>query len=184
MSWRAVFITALIAAALAGYSLLTRREADTLTDQPAPAQPGYYLNDASIIETDATGAPRLKLVANTINQNLADDSITLQQVTLNYQNAADRRWLLTAEQGHLVNGSRAISFTGNVHIRPLAPASSPVSLRTETLNVDTERQTASAPGRVNIEMDHQQLTAVGLKYDLKRQKLQLESQVHGQFNAN
>lgn len=181
MSWRALLLTVLIAALLAGYSVLTRRGGSQFTEQPAPAQPGYYLRDATVTETDATGAAHLRLHADQIAQNPADDSIQLTQVTLNYQSAPDARWRLTAHQGHLPAQSRTIQFSGAVEIRPQQPAANEVILRTETLSVDTLHNIARAPGRVNLEMDQQRLTAIGLKYDLKRQTLQLESMLHGQF---
>lgn len=183
MPWRAVFITALIAALLAVYGLWSRRGGDGLVERPAAAQAGYYLQDASVTETDASGAARFKLHATQITQNPSNDSIDLQQVQLDYQSAPDSQWLLTAERGHLVTGSRVIDFTGNVNITPKPPSDNQIELHTETLSIDTENNMATAPDKVDFAMDRQYLNAVGLKYDLKRQKLQLESRVHGQFQA-
>lgn len=184
MSWRNLLMMLAIAGLLAVYSVFTKRSADVLTDQPAPAQPGYYLRDAVVTETDATGNARLKLHAAQIAQSPADDSIKLQQVQLNYQTAPDVSWLLTANRGNLPAQSRTIEFRGAVVVKPVPPTTNNIVLRTETLSVDTLNNLAHAPGRVNVEMDTQQMTAVGLKYDLKRQTLQLESKVHGQFQPN
>ncbi|MGE0114789.1 MAG: LPS export ABC transporter periplasmic protein LptC [Steroidobacteraceae bacterium] len=183
MSWRTVLITAVIAILLAGYGLLTHRKEDELTITPAPAQPGYYLHEAIVTETDASGAARLKLHASRIAQNPADNSIELQQVTLDYQSDPNARWLLTANRGHLAAGSHTINFFGAVNIKPQNQTDNQIELRTETLSVDTLNNIATAPGKVSIDMDQQRLTAVGLKYDLKRQTLQLESRLHGQFQA-
>jgi LPS export ABC transporter protein LptC len=182
MPWRAVFISVLIAVALAGYSLLTRND-NELTDTPAPAQPGYYLKQASIIETDASGAARLKLQAAQIVQNLADDSISMQQVSVISRSEDGTDWLLTANQGQLPANSKTVSFSGDVYVRPQNAQLQRPQIRTEALSINTEQNLATAPGRVSFELDQQHLTAVGLKYDLKRQKLKLNSQVHGQFQA-
>lgn len=168
MPWRSVFITALIAALLAVYGLWSRRGGDDLTDRPAPTQAGYYLLNAIVTETDASGAARFKLHANQINQNPTNESIDLQQVQLDYQSAPDAQWLLTAERGHLVTGSRIIDFIGNVDIKPQGESDNPVELHTELLSVDTANNVAIAPGKVKFEMDREYLTAFGLKYDLKR----------------
>jgi LPS export ABC transporter protein LptC len=181
MNWRPVLLVALIAAMLASYGVLVHRSDQVPAETAAPVRPGYYLRDATVTETDATGAPRMKLHADRITQNPADDSIALDQVTLNYQSDAATRWLLTANQGHVAAGSRTIQLTSAVYIKPLDPASNPVELRTEALSIDTGNNIATAPGKVNIQMDQQHLTATGLKYDLKRQTLKLQSQVHGQF---
>jgi lipopolysaccharide export system protein LptC len=184
LGWRAVLITAVIAVLLAGFGLWSRRGGDDVHIGPAPAQPGYYLQNAIVTETDASGAARFKLRADQINQHPQDESIDLQTVKLDYRSAPDALWLLTANHGHLVSGSRVINFTGNVNITPQAPSDNRVELHTETLSMDTENNIATAPGKVTFKMDQQILSAVGLKYDLKRQTLQLESRVHGQFQAH
>jgi lipopolysaccharide export system protein LptC len=183
VAWRTVLLIALIAVLLAAYSLWSRRSGDELHDRPAPAQAGYYLRNATVTETDATGAARFKLRANTINQNPADQSIDMAQVQLNYQSGPDALWLLTAERGHLASGSRVIDFSGNVNIKPQQPSDNRVELQTEALSIDTANNIAAAPGKVRFQMDREHLTAFGLKYDLKRQTLRLESRLHGQFQA-
>jgi LPS export ABC transporter protein LptC len=182
MPWRALIFTFLIAALLAAYGVLVRRP-DQLVDTPAPAQSGYYLQHAIVTETDASGAAHLKLRADQIVQDPRDNSIDLQQVTLNYQSDADSHWLLTAHQGHVPAGSRVLHFSGAVLIKPQNPADNAPELHTEMLSVDTANNIATASSRVNLTMNQQRLTAIGLKYDLKRQTLKLESQVHGQFQA-
>jgi LPS export ABC transporter protein LptC len=182
--WRAVLIIALIAVILAAFGVWSQRDGDDLRVAPAPVQPGYYLKSAVVTETDASGAARFKLHAQQINQNPKDESVDLQQVQLDYRTAPDTLWLLTADRGHLVGGSRVIDFTGNVHIKPQAPSSNRVELNTELLSMDTEKNIATAPGKVRFAMDGQSLNAVGLKYNLKRQTLQLESALHGQFQAH
>jgi lipopolysaccharide export system protein LptC len=181
LQWRTVLLIAVIAVILAGFGLWSQRDGSDLHVGPVPAQPGYYLKDAVVTETDATGAPRFKLRAQQINQNPKDESVDLQTVQLDYRSDPDSLWLLTADHGHLVGGSRVIDFTGNVNIKPQAPSDNLIELQTETLSMDTEHNIATAPGKVIFKMDQQVLNAVGLKYNLKRQKLQLESGLHGQF---
>ncbi|MGD9841468.1 MAG: LPS export ABC transporter periplasmic protein LptC [Steroidobacteraceae bacterium] len=181
MRRRSTLITTAIAAALAGYILVSRQAGDELTDVRAPEQPGYYLKQATIIETAADGTPRMKLQAAEIVQNLHDDSISMQQVVLNYRSEDNNPWLLSADQGRLPANSKAIDFSGNVYIRPQDDSQQGTEIRTDTLNIDTENNLATTPGQVEFVMDQQQLTAVGLKYNLKRQTLQLHSQVHGTF---
>jgi len=184
LRWRGVLLIAVIAVILAAFGLWSQRDGADLRVGPAPAQPGYYLRSAVVTETDANGAPRFKLHAERIDQNPTDQSVELQQVQLDYRSAPDALWLLTADRGHLPGGSRVIDFTGNVHIKPVQPTTNRVELNTETLRVDTENNLATAPGKVRFTMDGQYINAVGLKYNLKRQTLQLESALHGQFQAH
>jgi LPS export ABC transporter protein LptC len=90
--------------------------------------------------------------------------------------------LLTAKQGSLKQGSRVVTFNGDVELRPQGPnVKTPVTLRTNQLSVDTQHNSALAPGQVSITMNRQTLTAVGLRADLQRQTIRLDSQVHGEF---
>lgn len=183
MQWRSILATTAIAAGLAGYILVARQSGDELTEVKAPAQPGYYLKQATIIETGKDGSPRLKLQAARINQNMADNSITLQQVVVNYRSEDDTPWILTADQGQLPASARSVHFTGNVFIRTEDARLQRPEIRTAQLSIDTENSQATAPGEVDFAMDQQKLSGIGLKYDMKRQKLQLNSQVHGNFLA-
>ncbi len=182
MPWRPLFITVVIAVLLAAASVLMRRS-DELLDTAAPEQPGYYLKDAVLTDTDATGAARLRLRAAGIRQNPVDDSMDAQQVALDYQIKPDAQWLLTADHGHVPAASRTVSFHGNVIIKPADAQTAQVTMHTDTLLVDTLDNLATAPGKVVIEMQRDRLTGVGLQADLKQQQVRIESQVHGQFSA-
>lgn len=181
MRWRALLITAVVAVLLAAFSVLMRRS-DELLDTAAPEQSGYYLQDAVVTDTDASGATRMRLRAANIKHNPADDSIDATQVALDYQIGPDAQWLLTADSGHVPSASRSITFKGNVLIKPANEQTTPVTMRTDTLMVDTLNNLASAPGTVIIDMHQSRLTGVGLKADLKQQQVRIESQVHGQFS--
>ena len=183
MQWRSTLATTTIAAAMAGYILVARQSGDELSEVKAPAQPGYYLNQATIIETGKDGNPRLKLQAARINQNMTDNSITLQQVMVNYRSEDATPWILTADQGQLPASAKIVHFTGNVFIRTEDERLLRPEIRTAELSIDTENYLATAPGEVDFVMDEQKLSGIGLKYDMKRQKLQLNSQVHGKFLA-
>lgn len=181
MPWRALFIIVVVAIVLAAFGVLMQRS-DELLDTAAPEQPGYYLQEAVVTDTDASGAARMRLRAASIKHHPADDSIDAQQVALDYQIAPDAQWLLTAERGHVPAASRAITFSGNVIVQPANEHTMPVTMRTDTLAIDTLNDLASAPGKVIIEMNQRRLTGIGLKADLKQQQVRIESQVHGQFS--
>ncbi len=182
MRWRTLLIVAVIAVVLVAASVLMERP-DELLDTAAPEQPGYYLRDAVVTDTDASGAPRMRLHAAGIRQNQSDDSITAERVTLDYQSAPDAQWLLTADNSHVPAASRTITFSGNVLVRPASEQTAAVTMRTETLTIDTLENLASTPGPVVIEMHQSRLSGTGLKADLKQQQVRIESQVHGQFRT-
>jgi len=108
----------------------------------------------------------------------------LQDIALNYLSNTGTPWLLTAQHGSLEQSTRVVTFNGDVELRPQGSRiTTPVTLRTDQLSIDTEHNLAVAPGQVSILMNRQTLTAVGLQADLQRQTIRLMSQVHGEFNS-
>lgn len=179
--WQWLGLVVLCGVLAVSYSVLTDRGGrDTAAAQTE--QQGYYVKQATIIETSDTGEAQWTLHAETITQNLRDDSIALQGVRVDYMPQPDRHWLLTADGGHIPPASRIIEFRGNVLVRP-ADDERALALRTGSLRIDTEHSIASTAAEVIVEMNRQRLSARGLRADLKGDALRLESRVHGRFDV-
>lgn len=178
--WQWLGLVALCGILAIGYSVLTDRGTREAQTPPAEQQ-GYYVKDATIIDTGVTGQAQWTLKAAVIEQNLRDDSISLRDVQVDYAPELDKRWLLSADSGYIPPDSRVIDFNGNVLVRP-ADQEPAFALRTSTLRVDTQQSIASTKSDVVVEMNRQHLGARGLWADLKRESVRLESKVHGEFN--
>ena len=103
MNWRWISLAALLAALVIGYGAL-------------PEQPGYYLQDAVITQTHQDGSVSLRLIANRIEQQRRDDSISLDTVRVNYFQASSgqspqREWLLNARKGFVPANFRVVSWS-------------------------------------------------------------------------
>ena len=181
MQWRSQLATIMISTALAGYLVISSHTNQAIKELPAPKQPGYYLNQATLVETGIDGDTRIKLHAARVLQNTESDDIKLEQVKVNFHSEDGTPWLLTAAQGQLATQSTTVQFEGDVLIRAEDEALQRPKIHTETLAIDTERSIASTAGPVNFVMDQQQVSGVGLEYDIKRQKLQLHAHVYGKF---
>ena len=83
MSWRWVSIAALLGALVIGFGVLSGGSSESHLMGELPKQPAYYLKDAVITQTDEAGAPSIKLVASTIEQQPNDNSIGLYRVRVN-----------------------------------------------------------------------------------------------------
>src|SRR5262245_13442405 len=99
MNWRWISLAALLAALVIGYGALVERNPAPTANDAQAEQPGYYLQDAVITQTQENGSVSLRLIANRIEQRRRDDSIELQTVRVNYFQSPQREWLLTARQG-------------------------------------------------------------------------------------
>jgi lipopolysaccharide export system protein LptC len=184
MSWRWVSITALLAAVVVSYGIFTGQSSeDGLATGDERPQPGYYLRDAVITDTQADGSPAVRLAARRIEQNPMDDSIALEDVDVDYLALENRHWRLTADSGSVPGGSSTITFSGNVVLEGRDQPESAV-IRTDSLSVDTEKSIASTQAPVSIEIAGHRVNARGMRADLETNRVELESQVHGRFAPN
>jgi LPS export ABC transporter protein LptC len=160
----------------------------------APLQSGYYMTDASIVQTGPDGLPMYTMRADSIRQNPADETLRLRHLELDYRattpdTALKRTWKLTARQGdmsHQDDASQAatrIDLSGNVELvgQPLSKHDPLVRLRTQRLSMDTQTEIVRTAEKVNFIWGDSELTGTGLTVDLKAETIKLESQVNGRL---
>jgi LPS export ABC transporter protein LptC len=175
MNWRWISIAALLAALVAGYGALVRRDATQVTLSDTERAPSYFLRSAIITQTEKDGTPGLRLTAERIDQASAGASIVLSTVHVDFLRTRDRQWMLTAKEGLIPPNSRIVEFSGDVHLRPV-DSKTPTFLRTNALSVDTERQVAySTTSPVNIRFGKLDMTVERFEADLNTEKVKLES---------
>lgn len=182
MNSRWFWFVAVLGALAVTYAVLTHDDTrSTPADTRAP-QPGYYLQDAVIVETGPDGKPRVKLAARAIAQNAMDNSIGLTDVRVDYTGDTDKHWLLTAQKGYVPPDSQSIDFAGDVQIQDVTTQKeSTPRATTDHLELDMRKNVARTDAPVQIMFGPHELSARGLWADLKGETLRLESQVNGHF---
>jgi LPS export ABC transporter protein LptC len=183
MGWRWISIAALLAALVVGFGVLSKRGSDTTVVEATAQQPAYYLKDAVITETLPDGSPKYRLIANSIEQQSENESISLKTVRLEYFKVPDKRWLLSSDRGFVPAQSRTIQFLGDVDLRPLdGPAAT--FLKTEELTVDTDKNLAyTTTSPVVMRFGGYSMTVRRFEADLNTEKVRMES-VHGRSEAS
>lgn len=182
MKWRVIVMVALGVTLLASYGLLTRREDDGPVTRAAAREPGWYLRDATLTDTDAGGASQVVLRAAYIQQDASTNNVELEQVNLVYS-GEQGAWNLDAARGHVPANSRRIDFSGDVVVRPQGTTTHPITLRGETLSVDTTSNIATSADFVTTEMNGQRLTGKGMRADLNRQQVRFAEEVEGTLQS-
>ena len=175
-------IVAFIAALLIGYAFVNRGgDNDFVDNVPVGRLEDYYLQNAEIVETDDSGKQRLRYLAAEATRNARDDAIQMKMVRIDYairgndsrhDNSATR-WVLTADTGVQLREQDPITLEGDVTARSTGARN--VSLSTESLEVDVEKQTATSVGPVAIDIDGQTVAGRGLSVDLPRERFQLRN---------
>lgn len=189
MTRRIFLILTLIA--VAAVILFARRDRPDELPSTARAgqqpQPGYFMTDASVVQTGPDGLPMYRMHADRIQQNPADLTVRLENLRLNYRVATSRalarEWTLTAKQGDMPQAATRIELAGDVEILGLpqvgAAGTPPATIRTSKLSVDMKANRVSTAEPVEIAWGEQRrLTAKGLQVDLKAQTVKLESKIN------
>jgi LPS export ABC transporter protein LptC len=181
MNWRWISLAALLAALVIGYGALVERNPAPTADSGQAEQPGYYLHDAIITQTQKDGSVSLRLVANRIEQQHRDDSIALHTVRVDYFQSPEKEWLLTARRGFVPANFRVVQLFGDVELRP-ADAQPTAFLRTDALAIDTQTNVAySLASPVHLRFGQHAMVVKHFRADLNSEKIRLES-VNGRFD--
>lgn len=142
---------------------------------------GYYVRSAVLSGTGPDGRILYRVTTAAAEQNLADGSIAMREVAVNYSPPGDLPWALTAERGHIPPDRNIIELSGDVVINAVAPDSPPLSIRTDYLELDPDAYIARTNSGVAVERSRNTLRARGMRVYLKQDRLQLETEVQGQF---
>jgi LPS export ABC transporter protein LptC len=182
MIWRILF--ALVSLTALGALLYLRQAdsngADLLPGEPLNTEPGYVAIHGDLVETGDNGHPMYRLDADRIEQPTPQGLIYLTNPRLDFQPEPNNHWTITAFQGELPQEAQSADLSGNVHAEG-RPGGSDQLMRIDSdlLHLDMPDQIAATPSKVTAQWKGMTLTARGMRYDMKRNALELKSDVHG-----
>jgi lipopolysaccharide export system protein LptC len=145
--------------------------------------PSPYLRAVQLEDFDAEGRLRLRVEAARIELDPVDESITLDDLALDYLPHPAQTWHVTAHHGQTPKGFAVVELRGDVvlsGLRDREPRNATV--RTERLTFDTTTQIARSGEPVRVEIGRHTVEASGFVANMKQETLRLESRVHGQFS--
>ena len=142
------------------------------------AEPGYVAISADLIETGTDGLEQFRLRAERIEQATPTSDVMLSNPQFQHQGRS--AWTLTAQNGVMPPDTQQLELSGNVQVSG-ALGTAPISIRTESLNVDLRQQKLDTLAAVSIDWGRNRLSATGLRADMKSDSLRLESHIHGEF---
>ena len=142
---------------------------------------GYYMKRASLIGTGDDGAVLYRLNAESVTQNIKQGAVDLVDVHVIYDPETEVAWDLRADTGHMPPDSSVVQLIGNVVASTIDEIDSPMTIRTEFLELDIETYTADTPRRVTLDQEANRVVATGMRADFKADRLQLLADVNGKF---
>jgi LPS export ABC transporter protein LptC len=171
---------AIVAGAWLAYGVLIGGDEDEFESAAADDERGYYVNAATLTEFGPDGAPRIVLHADSIEQRLADQSVLLSNLELDYQTAEAGAWTVTAAQGRMPAAATALLLSGDVLVTGHEARGAAV-IRTDQLSYDTVTSVIQTAEPVSVQFGPHSLQGRGLHVVLNDGTLRLESNVHGRF---
>ena len=181
MIWRILF--ALISLTALG-ALLYLRQSDSANDvsvvQGLPPEPGFVATHGDLVETGENGHPLYRLDADRIEQPSPQGTIYLTSPRLDYQTDTNDHWTLTAQQGELPQDAQYADLSGTVHAegRPNG-TDGLMRIDTDTLHLDMPLQIVTTTAKVKVNWAGRSLSGRGMRFEMKRNFLELQSDVQG-----
>jgi LPS export ABC transporter protein LptC len=163
------------------YILLSGRGEDAVEFGGAKEQRGYYVTDATLTEMGPDGKRRIVVRARNIEQQLPDQSVELDDLSLDYLTRDAGKWHVTAKSGHMPPDRRSLLLSGDVVITG-AEARGTAVIRTDRLEYDVDGGIVQTAEPVSVRFGDHELSGRGLVVRLNEGALKLESNVHGRFN--
>jgi LPS export ABC transporter protein LptC len=148
-----------------------------------------YMRDFKLTAMNTDGKPGYTLRAHEFNHYNDQDIATLQQPVIHLEHA-NSNWRLSAQDGEINDTQNAIVLYKNVVMQQLPgqtvanhTAQPGVRLRTERLDIDTNKQLVTSDQLTQIDYKHISLSSHGIRLDNLKGQLDLLAEVTGVYAA-
>jgi lipopolysaccharide export system protein LptC len=127
--------------------------------------PKYVVSDFTAVETDSTGRPTRRLVAQQLREYLAEDlgELDLPRLTL-FDRDGGPPWEISSQRGFLLNHNDEVHLVERVRMdRTGTAATRSFRLTSTEMRVWPKREYAQGDQPVRLESDRDWLTATGMR---------------------
>lgn len=143
--------------------------------------PDYHFLAPRITRFGADGLLALDLRAASAVHFEDDDSVALEQLSVDYRTDTGDLWHLTAARGSAPMSGDVLLLEGAVRVaRPRADGGA-LELTTERLTLATRSQRLTTDSPVEMREGNSRMSAVGLDADLSAERIRFTSAVRGSY---
>lgn len=163
-------------------------------DVSAPQQaeikifPHSYITDVEVRQYDRDGGIHYQMNTPLIRRFQVKDSPSEQDYSLFetpvfmlVNNPQKPGWFVTAQEGRLDNNDTWFTLTHEVLARQTSEKQGETTITTSDLRLNTQEQFAETSKAVTMRAAKSQITAVGMRADMKREHIELLSNVKGTY---
>lgn len=146
-----------------------------------------FMSDVVAIKMDNAGFPRNVLFSPTFHYYRTQDAVTIDKprMLINPDKLHVGSWIITADQAIALLTNKTIHLYGNVHITRNKNRHSPkTKFLTSALTIEPNANKAYTQQKVTIIQPGNNLTAKGLRANLKTGVISFVSNASGEFDPN
>lgn len=163
---------------------------DAVAPQQAPIKvfPQTYVVDVEMRQYDREGNIRYQMNTPLIRRfqvkdNASDNDYSLftTPVFILVNNPLKPGWFVTAQEGRLDNNDTWFTLTQEVLARQISEKQGETTISTSDLRLNLQDQFAETGKAVTMRAAKSQITAVGMRADMKREHIELLSNVKGTY---
>jgi len=144
--------------------------------------PDYFMENFKITVYSPNGAPAYHLDAAHMNHFPDDDTMTMQQLKLDYRDEKNQSWISTADSGVAYQNIDVLQLDGNVRLEGQGTKTEQaITITTDSLRIDFSRKRASTEAMVKIFNKNSSITAKGMDVDMANGNLSLMSDARGHY---
>ena len=184
LNLRNVFFFVLLLSAALGTWVVSRTPpvSSANADGPTNLPLGYYLNNAVLLGTNTEGRVYYRVFAGRVQRAIASADLVLTDVRVEYEPETDIHWSMTARQASAPSERGYIDFEHDVRLSTLSTSDTrPTVIETDALRLHTESGVASSDQHVAIRQGNAEFEATGMRAELDREILELQSDVSARF---
>jgi LPS export ABC transporter protein LptC len=174
-------LTILVGFALLAVDNYTQDSSAPLSDNQA-AEPDYSGAGLFNRRFNERGELQQTFSAERSTHYPSTNSTVFRQPVIQLQDEEGVYWQVSADEGSMSDSDDLLRLRSNVEIRPLkANNRDEVIIRTPSLEYFTRQQLAQTDERVTILHPQTRMTAIGMRMDLKKQRMELNAKVDTRY---
>ena len=158
------------------------REDRPVTQASHPERPDWFIEGFNLIRLGLTEKITWQITAQRLQHRPQDDAVELVQPVLVRLEPGRPTLVIRAQEAKTLEMGDLTHLRGQVVLTRAADRDGPaLKIETEQLDILANQDLARAEGPVRIERGGSNLTGIGLEFDNAARRLQLHSEVRGQW---
>lgn len=142
----------------------------------------YYGEGLLNRQFDKTGKLQQSFSAERSTHYPLTNSTVFNDPVIHVQDEENEFWQVTANEGSMNDKDNTLRLRQQVEIRPLQNGNKDeVVINTESLDYFTKQQVAETDQEVTMVSPEAHITAIGMRMDMKRQRMELNAKVNTRY---